>query len=194
MQAPALLLIAHLAAFRVQKRQQAQGGVVHPSLSTLEADWRAGIRGLLPTSVSAAYGRSIPFGDHHAGLWTWLWSPATGHPPSSFIGIWGRGGANYNVSMQFHSIGGRRSRPWRHLWAGKVASMKAAGGHGSGRSIGAHARFAAGSLRMLSRILPASVSGITGPPGGYNPPSLWPRSYGTLPPANSFAAWSCFGP
>jgi hypothetical protein len=64
------LRIARLAAFTVQKRQQAQGGVVHPSLSPLGPDWRTWTRALFPTSVSAADGQAIPFADHHAARWT----------------------------------------------------------------------------------------------------------------------------
>jgi hypothetical protein len=85
--------IARLAAFKVQKRQRAQGGVVHPSLSTLEADWRAWLRDLFPTYVSAPDGQPIDFAPHHAELWTWLWSLQRGVRPAPFIGIWGRGGA-----------------------------------------------------------------------------------------------------
>jgi hypothetical protein len=60
MQAPAPLLIARLAAFTVQKRQQAQGGVVHPSLSPLVADWRAWTRALFPTYVTTGDEQAIP--------------------------------------------------------------------------------------------------------------------------------------
>jgi hypothetical protein len=66
MQAPAPLLITRLAAFTVQKRQQAQGGVAHPSLSPLEADWRAWTRALFPTYVTAGDGQAIPGHLHSA--------------------------------------------------------------------------------------------------------------------------------
>src|SRR5882724_8638715 len=99
--------IARLAAYKVQKRQQAQGGTSHPSRSTLEADWRHWLRHLYPQHIGEA------FADHQAELWTWAWSIRPGLRPRPFVAIWPRGGAKSTTAeLAAVSLGCRRLRKY----------------------------------------------------------------------------------
>jgi hypothetical protein len=48
---------------------------------------------LFPQYLADAAGRPIPFAQHHAAFWDWVWAIRRGGRPRPFVAVWPRGGA-----------------------------------------------------------------------------------------------------
>lgn len=81
------LLPALAVAQRRRKARQAFLTVFPPD------NWERWLRELFARYVSTPTGEPIPFADHHAVLWEWVWALRRGIRPNPFVGIWPRGGA-----------------------------------------------------------------------------------------------------
>jgi hypothetical protein len=85
----AMLPVAARKLAEERQRRQALDDVPAelPPREVLEADWRIWLTTLFRRYVSDSEGRLIPFADHQAELWTWLFQLRRGVRPVPFVGI-----------------------------------------------------------------------------------------------------------
>jgi hypothetical protein len=90
----------------------AESASAEPSpLDELEADWRLWLLTLFPEYLIDNLGDLVPFAEHHAAFWSWVWSIRRGDRPQPFVAIWPRGGAkSTSAEMACVALGARRER------------------------------------------------------------------------------------
>jgi hypothetical protein len=78
-----------------------------------EDHWEPWLRILFARYLCDHLGRSLPFADHHARFWEWVWQLERGVRPPPFTAIWPRGGAkSTSAEMAVCAIAARRQRKY----------------------------------------------------------------------------------